>query len=67
MSLTDLKPKVQRSVLLTILNNLVTHNECLSEEDVESLLSILEPELDDLGCNDTFGTEGWKHAFGLED
>lgn len=30
-------------------------------------LDLLEIELDECDLNDEFGTEGWRHRFGLED
>jgi len=41
-----------------------------TDEDVDVLLKIIdwfEAELDVADENDMFGTEGWKHFFGVED
>jgi hypothetical protein len=40
--------------------------EDLTERQTKDLLIKIN-ELDDLSCNDFFGTEGWKHFMGFED
>jgi hypothetical protein len=65
MNTRDLKPKAQRAWLKTILTELNNYN--LSDEQVEELLVALADELDQQDGEDGFGTEGWKHTFGLED
>jgi len=40
-----------------------------SKEDVDKLfehIDALEMFLEDNDCDDVFGTEGWRHAIGLE-
>lgn len=40
-----------------------------TQDDVDLLLEhidALEAFLDEYECDDVFGTEGWKHAIGLE-
>lgn len=39
----------------------------LSEKDAKELLKQIIKHLDELDYDDTFGTEGWRHSFGLED
>jgi hypothetical protein len=41
--------------------------EDLTERQTKDLLIKIINELDDLSCNDFFGTEGWKHFMGFED
>jgi hypothetical protein len=38
----------------------------LTEDEAKKLLVYLYDKLNDLGDDDFFGTEGWKHFFGLE-
>lgn len=41
-----------------------------TKEDVSKLLEhidALESWLDEQDCEDTFGTEGWRHHFGLDE
>ena len=68
MNSRDLKPAAQRVWLKTILTKLNEQdlNE-LADQDVEDILSGLALELDNLDQDDFFGTEGWRHSFGLED
>ena len=40
--------------------------EGLTEKEVKSLLQFLIEALDEEDTNDVFGTEGWRHYFGLE-
>ncbi len=37
--------------------------EIIQEEKLPMLLAIL----DELDCSDAFGTEGWRHDFGIND
>lgn len=39
----------------------------LKEIPAKKLLKKIIKKLDELDCEDFFGTEGWKHMFGLED
>lgn len=39
----------------------------LTEEAVRELLQQIVDRLDELDNDDFFGTEGWKHFFGVED
>ena len=39
----------------------------LTEKAAKKKLKELIKWLNDEDCNDTFGTEGWKHAIGWED
>lgn len=36
-------------------------------DDISHFLEILVDELDSIDQDDAFGTEGWKHHFGVED
>jgi hypothetical protein len=39
----------------------------MTEEQAKELLEKIVNKLDELDGEDFFGTEGWKHHFGLED
>lgn len=39
----------------------------MSEEGAKNFLRIVTTKLDEYDCDDYFGTEGWRHSFGLED
>jgi hypothetical protein len=39
----------------------------LTNKAVRDLLQILVDKMDELDLEDYFGTEGWKHFFGVED
>lgn len=39
----------------------------LTEKAAKELLQKIMDKLDELDDEDFFGTEGWKHMFGLED
>lgn len=39
----------------------------LSETGAKDLLKELVEKLDELDCEDYFGTEGWRHSLGFED
>ncbi len=39
----------------------------LTEESAKLYLQEIIYKLDELDCEDFFGTEGWKHMFGYED
>jgi len=39
----------------------------LTEEQAKELLTKIVAKLDELGDEDFFGTEGWKHFMGFED
>jgi len=39
----------------------------LTEESAKEYLQEIINKLDELDCEDFFGTEGWKHVFGYED
>ena len=67
MEMKDLKPEVQRKILDTTLFELRFNLGNIDNEQVEFILGALADALDELDCEDTFGTEGWKHAFGIED
>ena len=41
--------------------------EDLTEKAAKNHLQAIINKLDDLDCEDFFGTEGWKHSFGFED
>lgn len=41
--------------------------EKLSEKGAKELLLQLIEKLDELDLEDFFGSEGWRHYFGLED
>lgn len=63
-----MQPKVQSDSTINIIRgkNLVGH---ATKEDVDRLIEhidALESFLDDADDDDTFGTEGWRHAVGLD-
>jgi hypothetical protein len=37
----------------------------LSQEQTKSILKHIVEKLDELDCEDYFGSEGWKHLFNL--
>lgn len=39
----------------------------MTEQQAKKMLTLIVDKLDELDCEDYFGTEGWKHQFGLED
>ena len=39
----------------------------LTAKAAKEMLQKIVDKLDELDCEDYFGTEGWKHSFGLED
>jgi len=39
----------------------------LTQEAKDELLQIIIEKLDELDGEDFFGSEGWKHFFGIED
>lgn len=39
----------------------------LSEKDAKSLLKHIISKLDELDCEDYFGSEGWKHFFEIDE
>lgn len=41
--------------------------ELLSEEGAKAILAEIIENLDRLDEEDYFGSEGWRHSFGLED
>lgn len=43
------------------------HIDKLSEQGAKDLLKQIIAKLDELDEEDCFGTEGWRHTFGLED
>lgn len=69
MNISNLKIGAQKDLLETILKKL---SDDLKDEEIpdyalESLLQTLVDQLDVLDEEDSFGTEGWKHNFGVED
>jgi hypothetical protein len=44
----------------------VGHVDKLSEEGAKELLKQIIEQLDELDEDDFFGTEGWRHFFGIE-
>ena len=67
MNVKALKPEYQREMLDRVLAECVSHTQYMSEWSIEWLLFEMVNALDHLDGEDTFGTEGWKHRFGLED
>lgn len=45
----------------------IKHVDKLSEQGAKEILKQIIAKLDDLDQEDYFGTEGWRHTFGLED
>jgi hypothetical protein len=39
----------------------------MTEAQAKKMLQMIVDKLDELDGEDYFGTEGWKHFFGLED
>lgn len=69
MNVSDLKPEVQKEMLLSLMTQLAEPavQDYMTEEFVEEALTGLVDALDTADQEDTFGTEGWKHFFGFED
>ena len=67
--MTAMKPAPQSDRTLNIIRgkNLVGH---ATKEDIDVLfahIDALESFLDENETDDQFGTEGWRHAIGLDD
>lgn len=61
MDFKNYKPEVQRLTLHSIFENLAEYTEkCDYPEDIEALGCKIINMLDDLDCDDFFGTEGWE-------
>jgi hypothetical protein len=75
MQIEDLSDKAAVKLLkhlikeMHIKSNVFAHDA--SEDDISSgakqMLSAIVETLDDLDGDDYFGSDGWKHYFGLED
>lgn len=66
MEIEDLAPKAQVKLLKKITDGLLE----FAKNNPDSLALVLEDFimwLDDMDGNDAWGTEGWKHTFGIED
>lgn len=66
MNVDNLTEIAQREHLRTILENLIEEEPGLIESDVSFLLESFVDILDSMDDEDAFGTEGWKHRFGIE-
>lgn len=64
MNINHLNDNGVHSLLAAITVGLLTHDD---PETKRHLLDVIVNELDELDNDDAFGTEGWKHAFGVED
>ena len=64
-SMSDLNERAAKRVLGAIGQGLIRFAENREGEDCISLLEQLEGVFDDLSMDDFFGTEGWKHYFGI--
>jgi hypothetical protein len=49
------------------MGGLVIDIDDLTEEQAKNLLSQLVSKLDELDDEDFFGTEGWRHFFGIDE
>lgn len=49
------------------MGGLVIDIDDLTEEQTRNMLSQIVDKLDELDEEDHFGTEGWRHFFGIED
>lgn len=63
MDLLKLKPEAKKEILGKIVKEL----DHLDEEQLDEICGVLFKKLDELDGDDFFGTEGWKHYFGVED
>lgn len=63
MRIEKLNHKASLEVLYAIKNYLEQADEEVLKLTLEGFVS----HLDDLSCDDLFGTEGWEHAMGLSD
>lgn len=60
--------KMSNEYILALLNGLIAFvNDQADVSDIDLLTETLEDGLDDLDNEDFFGTEGWRHSFGLDD
>ena len=59
--------KTPDDYMVAFINGLLKFDKNCDEETRVYLIEKLEEVFDDLDCDDFFGTEGWKHYFGLED
>ena len=48
-----------------LISGIKTFSDASDAEQRDILYEAIEIALDDLDCDDFFGTEGWKHLFGL--
>jgi hypothetical protein len=39
----------------------------MNERQTKEVLERIIEKLDELDCDDYFGTEGWRHSFGFDD
>ncbi len=67
MKVTDLKTKAQKELLIKIADGIRYFANQRDGDQIEALLAELEAIFDDLDNYDFFGTEGWKHFFGVEE
>lgn len=66
IDITKLTEEAQREFLQVILENLTREEPDLLKEDVEFLLETIVDALNVMDDDDGFGTEGWRHRFGIE-
>lgn len=66
MRIEDLTDKAVGKHLKLLLLSLMEDEE-LDVDAQRDLLEALILTMDDLDCNDTFGTEGWRHTYGFAD
>jgi hypothetical protein len=50
-------------LLAQLLNGIID----MDDQTQRDILEAISMTLDDLDCDDTFGTEGWEHRYGFED
>ena len=69
MNVTRMNREGQIDLLKKIVDGLdqAIDDDCLDDDQLEDLLITLVNTLDEYDSDDTFGTEGWKHNFSVED
>ena len=67
MRVEDLNSAAINSALGKLLAALLADLDNIDEQSQQDILEAISMTLDDLDCDDTFGTEGWEHRYGFED
>lgn len=66
MNINKLNDETRLKLLKTICEFISNAEEDVLDGLVDSILTPLVEVLDELGDDDAFGTEGWKHLMGVD-